>query len=129
MTDPKRKSLSENLHELLRLYLTNVRLTATEKLSRLLTTLSIVFVLSLLGLGVLLFLSFSLAAFFSTFLPAGFAYMIVAGVYLILIVVVMIFRRQLFEDPATRLLSKIILNKPVHRKEVIKPEKTEQDEK
>ena len=129
MADPKRKSFTESLQQLLRLYLTDVRLTATERLSRLLTTLSLVFVLSLLGLGVLLFLSFSMAAFFSTFLPAGFAYMIVAGVYLILIIVVLIFRRQLLEDPVTRLLSKVILNKPVHRREVIKPVKIEQDEK
>lgn len=129
MSSPARKSLSQSIQELLKLYLTDVRLTATERLSRLLTTLSLVFILSLLGFGVLLFLSFSMAAFFSTFLPAGFAYMIVAGVYLVLSVVVFIFRRQLLEDPATRLLSKIILNKPVHRREVIKPVKIEQDEK
>lgn len=121
-------NMTDNVRTLLKLLLTDLKLTATEKLSRLITAFALGFIVGLLGLGVLLFLSYSMAAFFSTFLPEGFAYMIVAGLYLIFIAIAIIFRRALLEDPITRLLSKVILSKPVSRREVLKPVKMNEDE-
>lgn len=113
-------SLSENIKNLLNLLLTDLRLTATEKLSKLITTFAIVFIIGLLGLGVLLFLSYSMAAFFSTLMPEGFACMIVAGVYLLFIIIVIVFRRTLLETPVTKLMSKIILSEPLHKSNIHK---------
>lgn len=129
MKNSRNNSLTENIKELVNLLLNDLKLTATEKLSKLITTFAVVFIISLLSLGVLLFLSYSMAAFFSTIMPTGFACMIVAGVYLLFIICVLIFRRALFEDPVTRLLSRIILSKPVHRTQVIKPVILGNDEK
>lgn len=129
MADTHDKTLNESLRGLLILLINDLKLTAAEKLSRLFTTVAVVFILSLLGLGVMLFLSFSMAAFFSTFLPAGFAYMIVAGVYLVFIVLVIVFRKQLFENPVTKLLSKLILTRPVHRSITLTPKQPSEHEK
>lgn len=118
----------ESIRGLIKLLLTDLKLTATEKLSRLITAFSIAFIVGLLGLGVLLFLSYSMAAFLSTVLPMGFACMIVAGMYLVFIILVIVFRTALIENPVTRLLSKVILSKPVHRREVLKPVKIHEDE-
>lgn len=129
MPENRTPSTTDSLRTLLVLFFNDLRLTATEKLSKLITTFAIVFIVGLLGLGVLLFLSYSMAAFFSTIIPEGFACMIVAGVYLLFIVLVVIFRRALLEDPVTRLISKIILSGPVHRTQVAKPIKMSEHEK
>lgn len=118
----------DSVRGLIKLLLTDLKLTATEKLSRLITAFALAFIVGLLGLGVLLFLSYSMAAFLSTVLPMGFACMIVAGMYLLFIIVVIIFRTSLIENHVTRLLSKVILSKPVHRREVIKPVRLQEDE-
>lgn len=102
----------ENLKRLATLFLNDVRLTATEKLSRLLSTLSIVFIVGLLGLGILLFLSYAFAAFLSAFMYPAWAYLIVCGIYALLIVLLVVFRRVLVEDPVTMFLSKILLPAP-----------------
>lgn len=128
MSTLRDNTLTENIKELLTLLLNDIRLSATEKLSKLITTFAIVFIISLLGLGVLLFLSYSMAAFFSTIMPTGFACMIVAGMYLLFIILVVLLRRQLLENPVTKLLSRIILSKPVHRTQVLKPLKVNKDE-
>lgn len=127
MSSPDNNTPVANVRKLIYLLLTDLKLTATEKLSRLLTACALGFIVGLLGLGVLLFLSYSMAAFFSTIMPEGFACMIVAGMYLLFVVLVVIFRRPLLEDPVTRLLSKIILSKPVHRSQVVVPHKLEED--
>lgn len=127
MATPDKTTTVESVRKLIYLLLTDLRLTATEKLSRLITTFAIAFIVGLLGLGVLLFLSYSMAAFFSTIMPEGFACMIVAGMYLLFVVLVLVFRRPLLEDPVTRLLSRIILSKPVHRSQVVTPHKLEEE--
>lgn len=121
-------SLLDNIKRLLELLLNDLKLTATEKLSRLFTTLTIAFVGGLLGLGILLFLSYSFAAFLSTVMEAGFACLIVAGAYLVLVVLMVLFRKALIEDPVTRFLSKIILSKPLHKTNVSTLKSKEQDE-
>lgn len=128
MANRNNNTVSGNLRELLYLLLTDLKLTATEKLSKLITSFAIVFIVGLLGLGVLLFLSYSMAAFFSNIMPEGFACMIVAGVYLLFIVCVILFRRVLLEDPVTKLISRIILSSPVHKRQVLKPVKPEKNE-
>ena len=128
MAETKNNTLAQNLKQLLHLLLNDLRLSATEKLSKLITTFAIVFIIGLLGLGVLLFLSYSMAAFFSTFMSQGFAYMIVAGVYLLFIVVVVLFRVALIETPVTRLISKIILSGPIHKQRLANTEKTQDNE-
>lgn len=129
MGNSRNTTLLDNVKALLELLLNDVKLTATEKLSKLVTSFSLVFVVSLLGLGVLLFLSYAMAAFFATIIPDGFANMIVAGMYLLFILLVIIFRRPLLEDPVTRLLSKVILSKPMQRRQTVSPIKPQNDEK
>lgn len=128
MNTSRNSSLSDNIKELFVLLLNDLKLTATEKLSKLITTFALVFILSLLALGVLLFLSYAMAAFFSTIMPTGFACMIVAGMYLLFIVSVILFRKPLLENPVTKLLSKVILSKPVHKTQVIQPIKLDKHE-
>ena len=123
------QSILEDIKQLLSLLLNDIRLSATEKLSRLITAFALGFIVALLGLGVLLFLSYSMAAFFSTIMPTGFACMIVAGMYLIFIILAVIFRKAMIENPITRLLSKVILSKPLHNTQVLKPVNPEQNEK
>ena len=116
MAQTEGKRLPDTIRSLIELLLNDLKLSATEKISRLLTSFSLVFIISLLALGSFLFFSYAGAAFLATVLPSGFANMIIAGIYILLIVIVVIFRRALLEDPITRLLSKVILSKPVNRK-------------
>ena len=64
---------------------------------------------------IMILLSFSLADVFKSFMSPAWAYLTVSGVLLIIILLIYFFRRQVLENPISRLLSKLILD--------LKPEK------
>lgn len=105
-------SLVENLKEILRLYVTDVKLSAAEKLSHGLAVASILFTGAILGLGAMLFLSFALALWLSGMMGLIWASIAVAFIYILLVTVLVLFRRTLVDDPITRMVTSLMLDAP-----------------
>lgn len=87
------------------------RLELTEKLTILFSTMLFAIVLILLGMVVLFYLSFSFAYLLAPYvggLPASYA--IIAGVVLLFVVFVTIFRKKLIVNPLANFLANLFLN-------------------
>ncbi|MBD5295019.1 MAG: phage holin family protein [Bacteroides sp.] len=112
------KSIYTNGKRWIELEIEYAKLTATEKLTVLLTTLIFGMVCLLLGMVVLILLGFALASFFTQFLAPWLSFICSAGALLVLIIALFLLRKPLLENPISRLISKLILD--------LKPEEDEQ---
>lgn len=87
------------------------KLELTEKFTILFSTLIFAIVLILLGLVVLFYLSFSFAYLLAPYvggLPASYA--IIAGVVLLFVIAVIIFRKNLIINPMANFIANLFLN-------------------
>ena len=112
------KGVVDSTRRLISLEIEYAKLTATEKITILLSTLILGAVCMLLGMVILILFSFSLVDLFKTFLHPVLAYLCVGGILALLIALIIILRRPLLENPISRLISKLILE--------IKPRDNEQ---
>lgn len=106
------KDLTGNVKEYLLLQLDLVKLIIAEKASRLLTTLLVVLAMFIIFLFLLTFLSLAFVLWFKD--HVGEAYLgalIVAGFYLLLAVLLYLFRTALFVNPLVLSITKILLEK------------------
>ncbi len=87
------------------------KLTLAEKFSLLMSAMIIGAVCLLMGMLVLVMLSLALVEVFTTIMPTGLAYLTVAGILCLLIVVVFLLRKPLLLDPVARFISKLIIDK------------------
>lgn len=94
------------------LYVENARLTLTEKLTRLLSTIALVAVVFVLISMCLLFLSVCVCDILVEKLSPTGACLIVGGFYLLIILVIILLRRPLILDPVCRFLSRVIIEHP-----------------
>lgn len=106
------KSLWEQVQTLFYLEVDNLKLLAIEKLSVLLTRITLCAVIFIICTCVLVFLSMSISDFLLQHLAPCWTYMIVAGFYAVVAVAVVVGRRRFICDPITRFLSKVILDPP-----------------
>lgn len=104
------KSIYDSGRRWLELEIRYAKLTATEKITVLMTTLILGAVCLLLGMVLLILLSFSLADVFKSFLSPALAYLSVAGVVVLITIAIILLRRPLLENPISRLISKLILD-------------------
>lgn len=108
------KSSYMRLWETLKRYITlkgeDIKLTVSEKITILLSTLIVCIVITVLGTAALLFLTFSAAHWIGDLIGLPWAYLIIAGIYLVLIAVVALLRKQLIIDPVSRFITKVILS-------------------
>lgn len=88
----------------------NVKLTAAEKTVRLLSALALVSLIALFAMLALLFLSVAVADFIAESLGSGWAFSIVTGFYLLLMVIVVVFRRNLIINPVSRFITRLFLS-------------------
>ncbi len=84
------------------------RLGLTEKVVRLATTIVVALILTLLAFFVLAFLSLVVAFVLQDFVGRIAAFAIVMGVYLVLFVLCLLFRRQWFEAPLVRFFTGLL---------------------
>lgn len=112
------KGLYANGKRWLELEIEYAKLTATEKVTVLMSTLIFGAVCLLLGMVVLILLSFALVNVFESFLSPALSYLCIAGILLILIIALFLLRKPILENPISRLISKLILD--------LKPEEDEQ---
>jgi len=88
-----------------------VKLDIVDKVVRLLTVATMVAVLSLLLLLVLIYLSFAAAYALEPCVGNTAAFCIVAGVYILIFLLVCIFRHQWIERPLVKFLASLLLSK------------------
>lgn len=88
-----------------------LQLTGAEKATILMTAITLGAVLLFLGMIVLLLLALSLEKLFEMMMCPALAYLSSAGVIILLLVLVFIFRRKLISDPIARFTSKLFISK------------------
>ena len=110
MEDLDYKRLVEEGREFLSLEMKYEKLTAVEKLSVLLSAIAFVAVVVIIGGFALFFLVSTLIHFLSQGIGLWGANLLVVFVLLIIIGVVVAFKRQLIVDPITRFVTRLFLN-------------------
>lgn len=100
------------LKRFVRLNIENARLTLAERMTLLFAGITFYMIVILLAVCVVGLLSISLAQFLSESLPESWAYMIVAGIYLVLFVVIFALRKTLIVNPIARFVSQLIVEPP-----------------
>lgn len=104
------KSIYDNVKRWVELEIEYAKLTATEKLTVLMTTLIFGAVCLLLGIVILILLAFALVHAFESILSPALSFLCAAGAIIILILALFLLRKPLLENPISRLLSKLILD-------------------
>jgi len=99
-----------SLREYLALNIDNAKLTAAEKLTLFFSATVCVLVYFVFGTLVFFFLSMACVEWIGESLGTAPAYAIMGGFYILLILAVVIFRRQLVIDPIARFITKLILH-------------------
>ena len=92
------------------------KLTATEKLTVILTAMAVITVIIILGGMALFYMSFALVYLIESWIDSTFgAYMIVSGLLLLMLGIIIIFRKSFILDPIARFISKLFLDPPKHQ--------------
>lgn len=106
------KRLSSILLRYVSLQLDYARLTATEKLTVLLSTIALYALIVILGFITLVFISIGVGHWLAVTIAPYTAYLFVSAFYLILLILLIVFRKQLIFNPAARFLSRLFLKNP-----------------
>lgn len=106
------KRLSSIVVRYLTMQLDYARLTATEKLTVLLSTIAFFALILILGLITLVFISIGIGHLLAATVAPYTAYLYVSAFYLVLVVLLIVFRNQLIFDPVSRFLSRLFLKSP-----------------
>ena len=101
-----------SISEYIRLLIEDTRLNVAEKLTRVLSAAALFLLLTILVTVALVFLSIAVSVALSVAMRPLWAFIIVAGFYVILLVVLIACRRTLIVDPIARFLSSILLDPP-----------------
>lgn len=88
-----------------------VRLDVVEKTVRLLTVITMTTILSVLLILTLIYLSFAAAYALEPLTGRVAAFLIVAAVYIVILVLFLIFRKRWIERPLVRFLASLLLSK------------------
>ncbi|KXB36818.1 hypothetical protein HMPREF1870_02646 [Bacteroidales bacterium KA00344] len=103
--------LVETLKHYIGLQKEYVKLDLVEKTVRILTVLSITAILCLFLSMVLIYVSFALAFALQPQVGYVAAFLIVAGIYFIILLLFLIFRKQWIERPLVKFLASLLLSK------------------
>lgn len=106
------QQLIDNAKRLALLHLDYARLTATEKLTIILSTMAIYSVVAVFATLALVFITLGVGHLLATTIAPHFAYLIVAGFYVIVLSVLFVLRKKLFINPIARFVSKLFLDPP-----------------
>ena len=106
------KQTVEQGKKLAGLYLDGLRLSAAETLTQMFSAIALAAVILLLGIIVLVLIAIGACALLSEYIAPFWAYMVVAGFFVIVIMLLVALRRVLFLDPIARFISGLIVNPP-----------------
>lgn len=105
------KSIFDQSKTWIKLEIEYAKLTVAEKATMLLSMLIIGFICLLLGMVVLILLGFSLVELFKLLMCPALAYLTVAGIICLLLVLIYLLRRPLLLNPLARMITKILFEK------------------
>lgn len=105
-------SIARLLRRFVRLNIENLRLSLTERLTILMSSVAFFLIALFLGTIGLVFLSAGLAHILEDALEVKWVYLIIAGIYFAIVGTVWIFRRKILIDPICRFLSRMIVEPP-----------------
>lgn len=88
------------------------RLTSAEKLTILLSTVAFYATAVCVGTLVLIFISVGVGHLLASTVAKEAAYLYVAAFYLVVFVLLLIFRRRIFVDPICRFITRLLINPP-----------------
>ena len=111
MAENKYEELWAELKKYLTLQIDYAKLTTVEKLVVLLSAIAMVAVMLILGACVRFYLSFAVVFMLSDAIGSTWgAYLIVSGIFLVLMLVVYALRQKLILDPVSRFLTRLFLH-------------------
>ena len=111
MAENKYEELWAEMKKYLTLQIDYAKLTTVEKLVVLLSAIAMVAVMLILGACVLFYLSFAVVFMLSDAIGSTWgAYLIVSGIFLVLMLVVYALRQKLILDPVSRFLTRLFLH-------------------
>lgn len=102
--------LVETLKHYIGLQKEYAQLSAVEKTVKVLTAVGVTAIVCLLLMFILMFLSFAMAFALGPIVGQVAAFAIVAGVYLVVLLLVLTFRKQWIEKPLVRFLAELLLS-------------------
>ena len=111
ITDDLKEMLTQSINWA-KLEVEYLKLTAAEKVIILLSMMVIGAVVLLLLLPAMLMFLFALAQVFIGFMPVAVAYVVVGGIVLLLLGLLVLFRKQLVINPVAKFISKVLLDHP-----------------
>ena len=115
-SDPRSSSVTSavmsTVSRYIKLLLEVTRLNVTEKLTRLLSALTVCALLLVLALATLLFLSLAAGQALADVMNPIWAYVIVASFYAVIAVVIFICKTVLIVNPIARFLSRLLIEAP-----------------
>ncbi len=98
--------------EFTKLYMENIRLLSTEKMTILVSHGALAGVLAMLALIAFFFISMGLVFLLGEVIPVMWAFIIMGGVYIVIGLLAFLFNKKLFVDPIARFLSRLFLDEP-----------------
>ena len=115
-SDPRSSSVTSSVmstvSRYIKLLLEDTRLNVTEKLTRLLSALTVCALLLVLALATLLFLSLAAGQALADVMNPIWAYVIVASFYAVIAVVIFFCKTVLIVNPIARFLSRLLIEAP-----------------
>lgn len=105
-------NLVETGKRLASLFMENAKLTVAEKVTQLVGALAVSMIALLFSIVALVFLVIGVATWLEAYIAPFWSYMIVAGVVIILIVGVIVFRKPLVYDPFAKFITRLFLDNP-----------------
>lgn len=109
-------TLADLTKRLISLYIENVKLTAAEKLTVVMSAAVLLLVALVFGIFMLAFLSGACIELLALVLPAWASYAILGGFFLLLVVLVIAFRKHIIVNPIARFVSRLVLIRQVTAK-------------
>jgi|GEM_PF-935958 hypothetical protein len=104
--------LSESASTYIRLLIEDTKLNMVEKLTRLLSAIAMCSLLTILITAALVFISIAAGLALSTIIPPLWAFIIVAGFYIIVMILLICYRTRLLVNPIARFISRLLLDAP-----------------
>ena len=102
----------QSVKRLVQLYLESAKLKTTEKITVLLSSIAFIGVIIALGLVCLVFISIGIGHILATTIAPHLAYLIVAAFYLVLFALTIALKRQIFIDPISCFMSRLLVEEP-----------------
>lgn len=103
------------LRRLAGLYIRSARLSVAEKLTLLFSAVALYSVAMILGMVALVFITIGIASVLAAYIAPFWSYLIVGGVFVLIIVILFVFRKQLLINPIARFISRLVVESPIKK--------------